>query len=58
MILPPEMYPLDTTSEIFEDICTWAFSIPLYTIANDNKNNLNIHSLNVAYIRMNNSPTM
>ena len=58
MILPPEMYPLDTTSEIFEDICIWAFSIPLYILANDNKNNLNIHSLNFAYIRMNNFLTM
>lgn len=49
MIPPPEMYPLDTTSEIFEDIFTWAFNIPLYIIANDNKKYLNIHSLNVAY---------
>lgn len=32
MTLPPEVYPLDTSSEIFEAICMWVFIIQYITL--------------------------
>ena len=58
MIPPPGMYPLDTTSEISEDIFTWAFNIPLYIIAIDNKKPEHPFTECCLHTRMNNFPTM